>query len=199
MKLHHILFLFIVCTLSKSTLSQEEYQAGYIVMNSGDTINGYISDRNIKKAELYAKVKFKSKDSRRKKKYSADQISAYGYGNNHFVSFHIERRSAGIRTSLIVTTGDKDKEFVKRIVDGKVSFYLFEFSDEGEYIDNVGYFLKENDDKFQRATQGIFGLKKKQLTEYFGDCPLLIERLNNNEFNGAHEVVNFYNTNCQEE
>ena len=48
---------------------------------------------------------------------------------------------------------------------------------------------------FVRVTQGILGLKKKRLTEYFRDCPELIYKIENGELKDPVEIANFYNHN----
>lgn len=45
-----------------------------------------------------------------------------------------------------------------------------------------------------RATQGIFGLKKKLLSNYFKECPELVEKINNKKMKSVEDVLTFYNT-----
>ena len=51
-----------------------------------------------------------------------------------------------------------------------------------------------------RVTQGILGLKRERLMEYFGDCGVLVEALSNrNTLKEADEVYEFYLDNCLEQ
>jgi len=47
-----------------------------------------------------------------------------------------------------------------------------------------------------RVTQGILGLKRKRLIEYFWDCPDLVQAIEKKELNEIHEVYNFYLEYC---
>ena len=60
------------------------------------------------------------------------------------------------------------------------------------YID---YFKRKDDDYMVRVTQGIFGLKKKRLAEYFKDCPELVQKIEFKELKRPFEIAQFYN-NC---
>jgi hypothetical protein len=50
-----------------------------------------------------------------------------------------------------------------------------------------------------RATQGIFGLKRKLLAEYFEDCPALQKTLEEKDLRSVFEVVDFYRKQCTNE
>jgi hypothetical protein len=50
-----------------------------------------------------------------------------------------------------------------------------------------------------RVTQGIRGLKRKRLIEYFWDCPALVKAIEKKELNEIDEVYNFYLEHCSED
>ena len=54
-----------------------------------------------------------------------------------------------------------------------------------------------NEGHFIRVTQGLFGLRKNRLREYFGDCPILIEKIETGELRAPLEIAAFYNQNCK--
>jgi hypothetical protein len=56
--------------------------------------------------------------------------------------------------------------------------------------------LKEGDDYFIRATQGLFGLKKKVLSDYFQKCPELVEKIGQKEIIDPSALVDYFNANC---
>ncbi len=47
-----------------------------------------------------------------------------------------------------------------------------------------------------RVTQGIFGLKKNLLVEYFNDCPALVKKIRSGEFKEPYYIAKFYNQQC---
>jgi hypothetical protein len=57
-------------------------------------------------------------------------------------------------------------------------------------------FIKEGDDYFIRATQGLFGLKKKVLSDYFQKCPDLVKKIKQKEIKDPSAVVRYFNANC---
>jgi len=67
---------------------------------------------------------------------------------------------------------------------------------ESNYLDYTPLFYKEGSDEMVRVTQGILGLKRKRLIEYFWDCPELAQAIDKKELNEIDEVYNFYLENC---
>jgi hypothetical protein len=55
---------------------------------------------------------------------------------------------------------------------------------------------KEGDAFFIRATQGLLGLKRKALINYFSNCQDLREQIERKQLSEVWQVVNFYNENC---
>lgn len=49
---------------------------------------------------------------------------------------------------------------------------------------------------YVRVTQGVLGLKKKKLMDYFWDCPELVQALEKKELKEIHEVINVYIERC---
>ena len=81
------------------------------------------------------------------------------------------------------------------IVTGYLSYYHWEYIDaESGYTDYVDLYKRKNDLYFVKVTQGILGLKKKSLKEYFQDCPTLAAKSGNREIKSPIEVVNYYNS-----
>ncbi len=57
-------------------------------------------------------------------------------------------------------------------------------------------FKKESDTFFIRATQGLLGLKRQVLANYFADCEALATQIGDKQINNLREIINFYNKNC---
>ena len=76
---------------------------------------------------------------------------------------------------------------------GHLSIYLDYFVDDDLQIHTVPLFLKKNDLVMVRATQGIFGLKRQFLSEYFLDCPPLVKLIQEKRINKVEEVTRYYN------
>ena len=90
-----------------------------------------------------------------------------------------------------------EKIFLKVLVRGPVSCYFHEYVDyDSGYRDGFALFKREQDDYFERATQGIFGLKKKRLIRYFSDCQSLVDRIEMDLLETPLEVVKFSNAWC---
>jgi hypothetical protein len=67
----------------------------------------------------------------------------------------------------------------------------------GGYSYNVEqYILQKGDEPIKRPRTWSF---KKDMAEYFQDCPALVERIESKEFrkNEVESIVVFYNTKCQ--
>lgn len=64
---------------------------------------------------------------------------------------------------------------------------------ESGYFDAVDLFKRDNETDLVRATQGIFGLKRKLLSAYLYDCQELVSKINSRDIRDPAEAVNFYN------
>lgn len=193
-----ILVSILLLQISNSTVySQKTYYPGYVVLNSGDTLHGSVMDRNIQKGDLYEKIRFKTENTRIKR-YSANDIIAYTSNGVLFESKWYYEEFELFKFKYLNQPGIGEKVFLKVIAKGRLSCYIIEYVDpENDYFDGFELFLRDGDDYFQRATQGIFGLKKKRLSEYFTDCPVLVKKINSKVLKTPLEVLNYYNTRCQ--
>ena len=174
--------------------SQKDYQDGYIITNNKDTIVGRVKDRNPPPfGKLYKKVYFKKKH--KKKKYSPKQILGYKQGNREFESLWIDVSSHLYNEKYISIQNKGEKEFLKVVVKGYLTYYQREFADfESDYIDQISLFKREDENHLIRVTQGIFGLKKKNLAVYFKDCSELVKRIESGVLTDPIAIAHFYNT-----
>ena len=187
-----LIFAFLILPVLVS--GQKDYQNGYIITNKNDTLIGQVKDRKPPPfGKLYEKIRFK-KNRFGKKKYGPHQIIAYKQGDNQFESLWINVFSLIFIEKYTCVPNFGEKAFMKVIVKGYLSYYHWEFQDyESDYIDEVSLFKREDEPSFIRVTQGIFGLRKKRLTEYFQDCPELVYKIENGEIRDPIEIANFYN------
>ena len=188
------LVLFIVFWMLPSLVfSQKNYENGYIITNDNDTIVGRVKDRKPPPfGKLYKKVYFKKKH--KKKKYSPKQILGYKQGSREFESLWIDVSSHLYDEKYTSIQNAGKKEFLKVVVKGYLTYYQREFADsESDYINQIGLYKREDENFLVRVTQGIFGLKKKNLGVYFKDYPELVLKIKNGELKDPIAIVNFYN------
>ena len=141
---------------------------------------------------MFKKIIFKKKH--KKKKYGPGGITAYKRGDNHFESLWLQESTYPFQGKYLSNPNYGNKEFVKVIVKGYLSYYHWEFEDsESDYIDFIDLFKREDEDSFARVSQGIFGLKKKYLAKYFQDYPDLASKIENGELKDPVEIVKLYN------
>lgn len=174
--------------------AQHGFESGYIVTLQHDTIKGTIKDRSTSGMEnLYRKIIFYGPDGRRKK-FGPDQIRAYAKGNQVFVSMWYETYRQNMIQRYYSVLGKGVQRFFKVVHSGYLGFYHLEYLD-GEFddIDFVPLFKRMDEPAMARVTQGILGLKKKRLAEFFYDCPELLEKIENKELRDPVNIVIFYN------
>lgn len=188
------LVLFIVFWMLPSLVfSQKNYENGYIITNDNDTIVGRVKDRKPPPfGKLYKKVYFKKKH--KKKKYSPKQIIGYKQGSREFESLWIDVSSHLYDEKYTSIQNAGKKEFLKVVVKGYLTYYQREFADsESDYINQIDLYKREDENFLVRVTQGVFGLKKKNLGVYFKDYPELVLKIKNGELKDPIAIVNFYN------
>lgn len=195
MKSLSILILVLIPTIC---WSQSGYESGYIVTLQNDTIYGMVKDRDLGMFhQLYRKIKFKPEKGR-KKRYSAYNVLAYRVGHNEFISIWIHSiRDMALVQRYTSRPGLGTKQFVKVIYRGKLNYYHWEYVDgEEDVIEWVPLFQRDKSEDMVRVTQGIFGLKKKRLAEYFRDCPTLINEIQAGNLKDPIEIIQYFERNC---
>lgn len=170
------------------------YSRGYIVTNEGETMDGWVKDRSAGDfVKLYRQIRFKADDALVCKKYSPDEILAYGSGNQHFETMPIYEESAFFKFRYYVHD-NYNRSFLKLIArDKDLSYYHWEYVDgESNYLDHIPLFYRAGFNQMVRVTQGVLGLKQKRLMEYFQDCPDLVLALDSKKLREIWDVYNFY-------
>ncbi|QNL20522.1 hypothetical protein HZR84_00665 [Hyphobacterium sp. CCMP332] len=77
-----------------------------------------------------------------------------------------------------------------------IYYHLEYVHDDNFYLDYIPLFYKPGNSEMCRASQGILGLKRKRLIEYFSDCKALCEEISNKKINEINEVYQFYINDC---
>lgn len=169
--------LIFICLLTQKSVAQNGFEEGYVITNTNDTLYGKISDRKTGAfGGIYDKIRFKRK--RKKKRFSPKQIKGYKMGDTYF-------------NSLLL---NDEMTFLKVVSEGYLTHYIFELQEQGEQLVlDIDYLQKGPNGQLVRATQGIFGLKRKRLIGLLNDCPELVKKIQNKEFKRLSQVVDFYN------
>lgn len=174
---------------------------GYIVLTNGDTLHGAVEyiDENSVHRDFYKKIRF-TDGSGKQKKYKRKDVAAFRSGNSDYQSFWLSESSDGafslnIRYDIELQKGDQ--YFLKVIHRGALSHFELEWFEQGEsLLMSMDLFKKEHDRHLVRSTQGVLGLKRKALRNYFSDCPELAEQIDRKLLKRPDEVVAFYNSKC---
>lgn len=189
------LFAFIILP---THAQKKGYFGGYIINPEGDTIEGQVKDRSTGTfLDLYTKIRFKQDKVHFKKKYNPDKILGYGLNNQHFESVPLLEESMFLQSRYYVEESSK-RVFLRVISKNKnLTYYHWEYVDsESNYLDYTPLFYRSGSDEMVRVTQGIFGLKKNKLIEYFRDCPDLAQAIEKKELSEIAEVYDFYIEHC---
>lgn len=186
------LFLLAIL-LSITVFGQKNFEAGYVVLKSQDTLYGLVKDRKPHPfGGLYKKIKFKGKS--RKSNFGPRDILAYKQGGSTFESLWVANSGKLFDQNLMATKNVGEAAFFKVAARGFLSYYHREFEDaDSDYIDYIAYFKKEDHPKMVRVDQGLFGLRRQALIQFFNDCPPLVEKIRNKEIKDAFAIARFYN------
>ena len=173
------------------------YAQGYIVTLEGDTVKGAVKDRSGEPFEnLYSKIRFK-KNGRLKKKFRPDQIRGYGYAKSHFEAVQVEELSSFFRFEY--RSNSRAEPVFLKVVRRSPNLVLYEWEyvqDDSSYLESFPLFFRTDTEVWVRATQGIFGLKRKKLTPFFKDCPKLVQGLSDKSLNNVYEILEVWEDNC---
>jgi len=187
--------------LSLTALGQKNYAPGYVVLTSGDTLRGQVMDRRetFIGTELLTKIRLKPEGGGLRRKYRAKKLLAYRTNDNIYERHQLRSKGVSLLDAYYeIVPNDGEPVFLRVVSRGKLSHYQWEWVDEdNDHIDAADYFRKADELLLVRATQGVFGLKRKNLTEYFQDCPSLQEKIQQRAFKYPSEVADYYNQNCR--
>ncbi|PRX54918.1 hypothetical protein [Flagellimonas meridianipacifica] len=178
-----LLLAILMCSLFPLNAQKKTFLEGYIIEKSGDTIQGLIKDRSQEPfVSLYNKVRFKKIDHSRTRKYGPSDILGYGYHGQNFASVPFREESTFFKFRYYSDIATP-KTFLRVIQRSKKLVYYEQLveDDDSSYLDAVPFFHRPNSNEMVRVTQGIFGLRRKQLKAYFSDCPSLLEEITNPE------------------
>jgi len=189
-----IIMVILTFVFSLEVWAQHGFESGYIVTIQHDTIKGTIKDRSASGMEdIYRKIRFYGPDGRHKK-YGPEKIRAYAKGHQLFVSMWYATYQQNLIQRHYSVLGKGKQLFFRVIHSGYLSYYHQEYID-GEFddIDFIPFYKRQDEATLVRVTQGILGLKKKRLAEFFKDCPELLEKIENKELRDPIEIAIFYN------
>jgi hypothetical protein len=175
------------------------YEKGYLISLEKDTLQGWVQDRdNGTFEDLYERIRFIPEGKRWKKKYGPNDIIGYGYGSNVFEAVPLKEEML-LFVNMYYTKGNYTKVFLKRIQqNAHLTHYEKEFVfEDNDVITSFSLFHKTNADQMVRVTQGILGLKKKRLKEYFHNCPNLLSAIDSRGLTTVQEVYDYYSKQYQ--
>ncbi|MEM9142885.1 MAG: hypothetical protein AAGA86_07850, partial [Bacteroidota bacterium] len=160
-------------------VGQDDYLKGYVITNVGDTLWGLVKDRKTSPpSKKYKKIYFKNSNKRRKKRFAPKDIKGYRAGPNSFESIWFKDAIDFFQQEIVSVPGQGKRVFLRVEEIGHVLYYVDERQEPGdEFVLEVDYFKKRDNPKMVRATQGLFGLKRKRLALFFADCPPLVEKI----------------------
>ncbi len=190
-----ILFAFILIPLEGQN---ESYSQGYIITLEGDTLEGQVKDRSGGTfTTLYSRIRFKAENSLFKKKYGPDQILGYACGNQMYESLPLVEENTFFKFRYYVNQGN-ERVFLRVVLKNEaLTYYHWEYIEEdNNYLDYIPLFYRNGYNEMVRVSQGVLGLKKKQLIAYFRDCPELVHAIENKELKEIPDVYYFFLDKC---
>jgi hypothetical protein len=184
-------------------VAQSSDNRNYLVLDTGEVLHGVVDhiDQRRGSPEFYKKIRI-TDASGRTKKYKRKEIAAFRVNNTDYEGFWLSQTSDGfvlLNARYDIDSKKGERHFLRVVSKGKLSHYELEWWNQGDAnISWMDLLKKEGDTYFMRATQGIFGLKRKVLTDYFSACPALKAEIENKQIKKIQQVVDFYNSKCVE-
>lgn len=195
------LIAFLLTFIQSLSLAQTTKDIDYIVLISGDTLRGKVTHVDEKRFSPRYLKKIRYTDTNRKsRKINRKDILAFRVDGLIYESFWLSQSSNKFTLdNPIYTINQKSgkQHFLRLVKGGNLSHYLLEWWEQGESTPMSMDLLKKEQDQFLiRATQGVFGLKRKTLSRYFSECVELSSGIEQRYFNTIQEIIEQYNTRC---
>lgn len=192
------------------TFSNKWYK-GELTLKNGEVLSGWLKYESGTKSVSGLKSKtnsvlYKVKKNGKKKKYKKDEFS----------SFIVTKNDGKTEKYAIVYTSKKRIQLLKVIVEGRVCLYEAIITSRGPGANNKYKYNKTNTHEYtnmyikreneniasNKFFSSVFNNFKKTAKNYFSDCPELVRKIENNEFNknrrtsGLKKIVEYYNNQC---
>lgn len=195
------LIAFLFTFIQSISLAQRAREIDYIVLVSGDTLIGEVVHLNKKGFSPRYLKKIRYTDSNRKNyKINRKDISTFKIDDVIYDSFWLSRssRKFTLDNPIYTINYKTGKHYFLRLMKSRdLSHYQLEWWEQGESTPmSMDLLKKENDQFLIRATQGIFGLKRNTLTQYFSECVELSSGIKQRKFNTLDEIIDIYNAGC---
>ncbi|MGF1638228.1 MAG: hypothetical protein ACFCUU_14205 [Cyclobacteriaceae bacterium] len=193
-KLLFYTFFILLTTIPDYTFGQRNQQNGYVVTNKNDTLYGFVIDRKEKMfLKIYKKVRLKRK-GHFTKKFSPGQLHGYKIENSEFESLWYSTVGNPFDAVYVSKPNQGKKIFMKVVDRGYLTLYYLESIDqESDLHFYIPFFKRADQHYIIRVTQGLLGLKKKQLIVYFDDCEELVNKITAGTLKTPLEISSFYN------
>lgn len=183
--------------------AEAQHNTDYLVLVTGDTLYGKVEHvkEEFASSSYYKKIRItnaRGKTTRHKRK----DVQAFKKYSKTYKSFWLSRANTAYGFSTthysINTAGQGKQHFLFELTVGAISHYHLEWWEQGDAgINWMDLIVKQGDTTMIRPTQGLFGLKRKVLNDYFTDCPELQKLINDKQIRKIEQVVDYYNGNCQ--
>lgn len=196
---HSLTLLFFCVNLDAQAQMQDP--ENYLVLYSGDTLHGdidYVNNRGIN--PKYRKKIRLIPNKEKKQKFKRKDVAAFSINSIRYEGFWLSK-STGVFSlfspNYVMDNTHGEQHFLRVVSSGKLTHYQLEWWEQGDSgISWMDLFLKEGDTQFIRATQGVLGLKRNVLADYFSDCPELAELIKQKKIHKVAQVADFYNAEC---
>ena len=197
----YVLIVFLFTFYHSISLAHTTKDSDYIVLISGDTLRGKVTHVDEKSFSPRYLKKIRYTDTNQKsRKINRKDILAFRVDGLIYESFWLSQSSKKFTLdNPIYTINQKSgkQHFLKLVKSGNLSHYQLEWWEQGESTPmSIDLLKKEHDQFLIRATQGVFGLKRKTLSRYFSECAKLSSGIEQRLFNTIQEIIEEYNTGC---
>ncbi len=192
-------FLYFFCLFvftSFTSFAQKDKASGYLKLNNGDELKGYVTVLNDIESEI--RVKFHHKIDGRAKNYKAKDIKSYGFeathvdevGNEYKYWRHYKQMTMHRPARVMATP----VSLVEHVCDGYITSYVFKYDTPSDFDmpERTLYIIRREGMKEKRIEIDDF---KKEARKLFHDYTALVNQLGNKKFKFANmkRMIDDYN------
>jgi len=196
----YVLLILLILSITPLQGQRKNYSPGYIISLEGDTLEGWVKDRSAGAfTEIYSRIRFKDEKVLFRKTYKPHMIKGYACDERVYESVPLKEESSFFRFRYVINDS-YERVFLRVIArEEPLTYYHWEYmDDDSNYLDHIPLFYLTGTHQMVRVSQGILGLKRKRLIEYFHDCHGLADAINSKRLKEVDEVYEFYLDNCMD-
>jgi hypothetical protein len=180
--------------LSTKVIAQRGFEPGYIVLHRGDTLSGLVKDRSREHLVTGKRIYLRHTNGKRAR-FKLGMVKSYKIGTRDYQVVRLYRKNALPLQEYYWLNHPQAKFMALQVAYTSpqfTHFWLEQTDFDSRTIDYVDLVWLHQERYMIRATQGLLGLKKNALRDYFSHYPEVTDGISSGQIKRMRDLYPFF-------